>query len=906
MIERWFPCAQVSSAAATTWGRGKTEKGLFTWFAARPPAQAKAAVLCSLLPWPEDEAEQDRLQKLVIDAMEGRLAALRELTDEVDIAGQPSVLDPFSGRGMIPLEAAKLGVRSIAFDYSAVAVIASHLLTDFPLRDWSGEPQLPFAREAETLLDTDPRLLRDVSNILGEIGRRWKRSIADLYPSVDGRHPWGYLWAVTLPCEECGARFPLIGSYELRKPGGRRNRGSGIEVDDPGQSFYVESDDGQIRVVVHDGPPIRTPTLVNAVTDGKKIPGKSAICPHCRHIHPLATHRRLTNEGKGRDQLLVVADVDELVGKRYRLPKASELEAASRADRELDLEPKFGPFLSARPDEQIAPGNNNIIGPSIYGCRTYGDLMSARQTLSFVRMCRVFGDLVDEMRKGGVSDAYIRALSGYASAQLIRKVRYSSRGVSLHLTMQAVTDIFLNEGSIAFSYDFFETGIGGGPGSWESLTTSGLRNLRYHLDGLTGSPTEVSRGSATSLPLREASVGAVVTDPPYDQMIAYADSSDVFYVWLKRALISAWPELSISADPLGVQEKTEEIIVKRVRGEAPNEHRTREHYDRTILAAFKEMRRVVVDDGVVTIVFGHGEPEVWQRLLHAISEAGLTMTGSWPATTESGGAQGKANIQTTLTMSCRPAPAARPSGRKGAIESEIKAEIKQRYPDWERWGLAPADMLMAAAGPAMEVVGRYSEVLDSRGEQVDIYTFLPLARAAVQEAMAVEVDHRPLDTFDPRTRFALWWARLYGRQPQAKSELRWQALASSMDLDSVRDLVPGDRAVALVTSAKFAAKITPDSAAIDVALALAAASEQGTAAMGEVLAASQFEPDDPFLWAAIQFLADRLPDADPDSVAFHRVLRARAGIGTAAENLAEVVRADREHQDLQDRQIKLL
>ena len=115
------------------------------------------------------------------------------------------------------------------------------------------------------------------------------------------------------------------------------------------------------------------------------------------------------------------------------------------------------------------------------------------------------------------------------------------------------------------------------------------------------------------------------------------------------------------------------------------------------------------------------------------------------------------------------------------MEAEIKAEIKRRYPDWERWGLAPADMLMAAAGPAMEVVGRYSEVLDAKGEPVDIHTFLPLARAAVQEAMAVEIDHHPLETFDARTRFALWWVRLYGRQVQAKSELRWQALASSMD-----------------------------------------------------------------------------------------------------------------------------
>ena len=213
---------------------------------------------------------------------------------------------------------------------------------------------------------------------------------------------------------------------------------------------------------------------------------------------------------------------------------------------------------------------------------------------------------------------------------------------------------------------------------------------------------------------------------------------------------------------------------------------------------------------------------------------------------------------------------------------------------------------MAAAGPAMEVVGRYSEVLDSRGEPVDIYTFLPLARTAVQEAMSVKIDNRALDTFDARTRFALWWARLYGRQPQAKSELRWQALASSMDLDRVRDLVVGDKAVALVTSSKFATTITRDSAVIDVALALAGASEEGVAAMGEALASSQFETDDQFLWSAIQFLADRLPDSDPDAVAFHRVLRARAGIGTAAENVAEVVRAERARQDVEDRQIKLL
>ena len=34
-----------------------------------------------------------------------------------------------------------------------------------------------------------------------------------------------------------------------------------------------------------------------------------------------------------------------------------------------------------------------------------------------------------------------------------------------------------------------------------------------------------------------------------------------------------------------------------------------------IAQAFAEARRVVEADGVVTIVFGHGDPEVWHRLL---------------------------------------------------------------------------------------------------------------------------------------------------------------------------------------------------------------------------------------------------------------------------------------------------
>ncbi|MFD4956204.1 DUF1156 domain-containing protein [Streptomyces sp. NPDC058451] len=902
MIERWFPSAEVSANSDKGWGSGNSEISLFMWFAKRPTAQAKAATVCSLLPWPEDVEEQTRLQNLVRSAMTGRYAAWSELQAEIAKVNPEGVatLDPFSGRGMIPLESARLKVQASAVDYSPVAVLASHLLTSAPFEDWSKEPDLPFGDMGQLLTSRTDRLFSDLETLFAEIQIRHAAAMRDFYPRHNGALPWGYLWAVTIPCQECGQQFPLIGSYELMPARGGKEA----------VSFHIDADraSGTWEAVVTSGKPTRAPTLTNAVVNGKKVAGKSAICVFCRHPHPLALHRRLLQERQGQDALVLAADIDAKSQKTFRQPTAEEREAVAAASRALVAEPAFSPFLTAVPDEGIAPGNNNIIGPSIYGAKTYGDFMVDRQTLSYVRLARIINELGEELTAAGLSRNYVRALTGYATAVVVKKLRRSTRGARFQSSGGArVGDLFVNEGSITFSHDFFEAGIGNGPGTWMSISDNVLASCRNLFSDLRGTPASVRLGTATSLPYPPKSFTAVVTDPPYDQMIAYADASDLFYAWVKRCLHTIWPELAATADPHGCQDKSQEIIVKRVRGEAPDEHRTREHYDTLIAEAFAQMRQVVRDDGVVTIVFGHGEPEVWQRLLHAIERAGLVMTGSWPANTESGGQQGKANIETTLTMACRPAPPGRPPGRKGAVEAEIKAEIKRRYPNWERWGLAPADMLMAAAGPAMEVVGRYSEVLDAKGEPVDIYTFLPLARAAVQEAMAVEINHQPLETFDARTRFALWWVRLYGRQVQAKSELRWQALASSLDLASIRDLVPtADKGVQFIASREYTGKIDGDSAVIDIALTLAAASEEGLQAMGQVLAAGERAADDAFLWAAVQFLADRLPDNDPDSIAFTRVLRNRAGIVNAAEAVAASNYEQARRQKNNDAQLRII
>src|SRR5687767_7849636 len=109
LIERWFPVSAVDEACETPAGSGRNEKAIFTWFASRPIAQARAAVLCSLLEEAHEAGDAD-LRRLVEEAVrtgdKGVLSDLAQRVSDVD-GKRPVVLDCFAGRGIIPLEAAR-------------------------------------------------------------------------------------------------------------------------------------------------------------------------------------------------------------------------------------------------------------------------------------------------------------------------------------------------------------------------------------------------------------------------------------------------------------------------------------------------------------------------------------------------------------------------------------------------------------------------------------------------------------------------------------------------------------------------------------------------------------------------------------------------------------------------------
>ena len=872
LIERWFPCAEVSEQSARGWGRGFAEKSLFTWFASRPLAQAKAAVICSLLPWPDDPDEQERLKDLVRRAMTDYDAANRELRDELakHYPDGAKLCDPFSGRAMIPLEAARLGVQAWAIDYSPVATLAGMLLADWPMRNWDNEPDLPFDgyRDYKVKHFAEPRLLRDVRFVLDLVGDRYEQAMDKFYPKVNGKRPWGYVWAVTLPCVNCGNRFPLIPNLKLRNPGVRKG------VHDPGQSLQVVADLRSRRfwTQVNEGPPIGQPTLVSV--KGRR--GKTAICCFCQQSHPLETLKRLMRDQQGEDALLVVADHDATTGRRYRVPTDADYSGLVEVKEMLEAEVPFGPGLPPVPSETLLTNLSAFIGPAGYGYDSWGSLCNPRQTLGFVRLARIIGSLYTEVIQGGASIDYAAALAGYAASNLVRRLKRSTRSATLEIGYQKTGHIYVNDSGIGHSFDYFETGCGGGPGTWPSLAVHTVRSIKKQVVRVDGCPALIQRGSATELPLLDGSLDAVVTDPPYDAMINYCDSSDLLFVWLKRALVVAMPWFGITSDPNGLQEKSNEAVVKF--GAIGDDHRTEAHYKTTITKAFRQARLKTRPDGVVSIVFGHGDPDAWSRVLTAITDAGLVLTGSWPCSTEKGGKQTGQFIDNTIMMSARAAHTNRSPGDLRRVSERIREEISRRVPVWTKDGLADSDQRMAAIAPAMEVVGQYERVLDFTGQPVPIETFLGLAHQAVEDAADVRIDKFRLADFDERTRFALSWARLHGRRVGAGSAARWQRLSYDVTEADVAGLLVkakgGQRLAYGTETAKTSLDI--DSSVIDVLFAVAKLG-RSPREIAELLHSLGRETDEQ-LWAAMSEVARLVGETDRDGQTWTWTVRNRVFI----------------------------
>ena len=138
---------------------------------------------------------------------------------------------------------------------------------------------------------------------------------------------------------------------------------------------------------------------------------------------------------------------------------------------------------------------------------------------------------------------------------------------------------------------------------------------------------QVEQADACSNLLPKDSTNIWFTDPPYYNAIPYADLSDFFFVWLKRALPNH-PLLRDPFDPMNpLAPKAHEICEMKTLG-------SRARYPLQRPSIFEEGMKsfygrsvfVISEYGVSSVVFAHKTAEGWEALLSGM------IRGGWMAT----------------------------------------------------------------------------------------------------------------------------------------------------------------------------------------------------------------------------------------------------------------------------------
>jgi len=273
--------------------------------------------------------------------------------------------------------------------------------------------------------------------------------------------------------------------------------------------------------------------------------------------------------------------------------------------------------------------------------------------------------------------------------------------------------------------------------------------------------------------------------------VQYSELADFFYVWLKRTQGHRRPEWFSTY----LCEHDQEAVVNASRFKKNHaktkdaKAESREFYRKLMTETFAECRRILRDDGVLTVMFTHKKQEAWEALFTSLIEAGFTITATWPVKTESEHSlhQAKKNAaQSTVILVARKRP---PKAGVGyfdlAMEQEIASRARATAERLKGEGLNAVDQLVGSFGPAMGVYSRYDEVRTDTGEPVGVGRAIDLASEAVTIWRIEQLAARGLDGVEPEGRFALLCWDVLGAAEFRFNEAKLLGHAVGMDVDQL-------------------------------------------------------------------------------------------------------------------------
>ena len=732
----------------------------------------------------------------------------------------PPVCDPFCGGGSIPLEAQRLGLRARGSDLNPVAVLVSKATCEIPPK---------FADRLPVHPDADPHVVWRGARGLAEDVRyygAWMRDrarerIGHLYPKAavtaamaEARpdlEPYtgrkltviAWLWARTVASPDPmlrGAQVPLASSFVLSSKKGKEAIVVPV-VENGGYRFTVQT--------AGVGPE----ALARAKAGAKAGRGANFVC--LLSGAPISGGHIKSEGMTGRMGARLMAVVAEGRRGRVYLDPTEEMEETARK-----AEPTWRPEGAV--PQRLTGGTCHA-----YGFTEWGDLFTPRQLIALT----TFSDLVAEAREqirhdltgtslgtpasrrhegeapanenaggtpaypgddiplaeGGTgAQAYIDAVATYLGLGVGRAADYWSSIATWANSGEFIRSSFARQ-AIPMVWDFAESNpFSSASGNWGDTAMSWVARAVRELAPAGVPATVIQQHAAGETRLADGAV--IATDPPYYDNIGYADLSDFFYVWQRRALRGVWPNLFRRV----LAPKDEELVA------TPYRHGGKAEAERFFMdgmgRALRNMHVSGTDDFPATVYYAFKQSEVakegltspgWATFLQGVVDAGYIIDGTWPVRTERTARSigiGANALASSIVLVCRKRPADAPTITRRDFVARLRAELPAALKHIRAGGVGPVDMAQAALGPGMGVFTACARVLEPDDTPMTVRSAIALINRTRDEISGEEATG-----YDPETRFCIDWFEAFGTSAGGSGDAITMAQAYDIGIDALVD-----------------------------------------------------------------------------------------------------------------------
>lgn len=533
--------------------------------------------------------------------------------DIIDLFYKPSriydatIFDPFMGSGTTIGESLKLGARAIGRDINPVA----HFLVKNALS----------IHDREAILKTFSKIERDVAP---QIRQFYKTFLSD------GRKAdvLYYFWVKVVDCPNCAESVDLFSSYIFAKHAYRKK--------------YPESHSvcpycGDINQVLYND------SHANCGDCGKSYnpqtgpaKGTNAICLACDNKFQIAKAFRNKNQAPRHRLYAKLALMPD--GEKIYFPATHEDKALFDQARD-----KLKTRLNAYPVVSINPGynTNQVLN---YNYRNWHDMFTSRQLLCL----SILSERIRQIKEPLLKDLFTCLFSGTLEFNnLFTSYKGEGTGAvrhmfSHHILKPECTPLEANiwgtkkssgsfmtmfEGRIRRALDYadnpFELHLKRAGGKKVSKKIYGLSeklgfNIASNFKAFeNGKSVYLSCGDSSCTDIADASVDAIISDPPFFDNVHYSQLADFFHVWQRHIL-----------NDRGSNKKD------TTRSEAEVQNTDVNIFTDRLQAVWKEAHRVLKDSGILVFTYHHSKSEGWSSILHALLETEFAITAAQPIKAE--------------------------------------------------------------------------------------------------------------------------------------------------------------------------------------------------------------------------------------------------------------------------------